>query len=120
MAEHNNCEKWMKHRKAGEIGDSFKCYQKINADVGFILENGFDAYWALQREREAILNEMLTNYNEGRSKSYYCIAATVMEIEELRAAPAKATRESGGWISRARQKGCMVCWTESRYGKNMY
>jgi hypothetical protein len=26
---------------------------------------------------------MLEEFNEGRSKTYYCIAATVMEVEEL-------------------------------------
>jgi acyl-CoA reductase-like NAD-dependent aldehyde dehydrogenase len=26
---------------------------------------------------------MLKEFNEGRSKSYYCIAATVLEIEDL-------------------------------------
>ena len=39
---------------------------------------------------------MLQEFNEGRSKTYYCIAATVMEIEELEAAlkQARATAEN--------------------------
>ena len=37
---------------------------------------------------------MLQNYNEGRSKSYYCIAATVLQIEELNAALIQAKRDS--------------------------
>ena len=36
---------------------------------------------------------MLQEFNEGRSKAYYCIAATVLEIEELEAA-LKQARES--------------------------
>ena len=98
-AEHTACERWRKHREAGRNGDSFKSYQTINADIDFIRKNGFDAYWRQQREREDILKEMLANFNEGRSKSYYCIAATVMEIGELKEALASAERDSAGrWM----------------------
>jgi len=37
---------------------------------------------------------MLSEFNEGRSKSCYCIAATVMEIDELRAAIDEANARS--------------------------
>ena len=40
----------------------------------------------MQKRREELLEEMLQEFNEGRSKTYYCIAATVLEIEELEAA----------------------------------
>lgn len=103
--EHTACEKWRKHREAGRTGDSFKCYQKINADIDCILENGFDAYWAIQGEREELLKKMLAEFNEGRSKSYYCIAATVMEIKELKGALTTAARESEGTDIKARAKG---------------
>jgi len=102
--EHRDCEKWRKHRDAGRTGDSFKCYQKINGDVDCILENGFETYWKAQREREEILREMLAGFNEGRSKNYYCIAATVLEIGELREALKKAARESEGMDTKARSK----------------
>jgi len=39
---------------------------------------------------------MLQYFNEGRSKSYYCIAATILEIEELENALHKAKKESRG------------------------
>ena len=103
-AEHDDCERWRKHREAGKAGDSFKCYQKINADIDLIMAHGFDAYWAIQREREEILKEMLDGFNEGRSKNYYCIAATVMETGELREALAKATEESDGMDIKGRSR----------------
>ncbi len=37
---------------------------------------------------------MLQNYNEGRSKSYFCIAATVLRIDELNAALIQTNKES--------------------------
>jgi len=85
-----NCEKWRKHREAGVKYDSFKCYQKLEEDIIFIQENGFGEYKRLQDIREEILNYMLDNFNEGRSKSYYCVAVTVMKIEEINEALVKA------------------------------
>jgi hypothetical protein len=38
---------------------------------------------------------MLGEFNEGRSKSYYCIAATVMDGEELKSAIEEASVKSG-------------------------
>ncbi len=46
--------------------------------------------------RENLLKEMVREFNEGRSKSYYCIAATVMEIRELEEALTKAHKNSDG------------------------
>ncbi len=39
---------------------------------------------------------MLKEFNEGRSKSYYCIAATVFEIGELRESLLKARNNTQG------------------------
>ncbi len=90
------CEKWMKHREAGKKGDSFKCYQNLEKDIAFIREKGIFEFEKTQKIRERLLKEMLHEFNEGRSKSYYCIAATVMEIEEIEEALKKAKKISGG------------------------
>ena len=91
--ENKNCEKWKKHRDAGKKFDSFICYQKLEDNIAFIRKNGLDEFERLQKLREKLLKEMLQEFNEGRSKAYYCIAATVLEIEELEAA-LKQARES--------------------------
>jgi hypothetical protein len=36
-----------------------------------------------QRIREKLLKERLQGFNEGHSKTFYCIAPIVLEIEEL-------------------------------------
>jgi len=90
------CEKWKNHREAGRKIDSFKCYQKLEDDIAFINKRGVVEFEKLQKIREQLLREMLVEFNEGRSKSYYCIAATVMEIEELELALAEAKQKSIG------------------------
>ncbi len=82
--ESATCAKWKKHRDAGKKRDSFKCYQKLEDDIAFIQKKGVDTFQKSQKAREQLLKEMLQEFNEGRSKSYYCIAATVLEIEELK------------------------------------
>ncbi|MGI5840357.1 MAG: DUF3795 domain-containing protein [bacterium] len=89
-----NCEKWRRHREDGKKADSFKCYQKLEDDIEYVQKNRTLEFKRRQNRREAILKEMLKNYNEGRSKSYYCVAATVMEVNELQEALAKAEKNS--------------------------
>ena len=91
--ENENCEKWKKHREAGRKHDSFTCYQKLEDNIAFIQSNGPEEFERLQKLREDLLKDMLREFNEGRSKTYYCISATVLEIEELEAA-LKQAREA--------------------------
>jgi hypothetical protein len=89
------CDKWKKHRESGSRRDSFKCYQKLEEDMSFIQKNGVDAFEKVQKQREELLKEMLRDFNEGRSKSYYCIAATALEVDELKRALDEAIEVSG-------------------------
>lgn len=50
-----------------------------------MVEHGVEAFEEEQKARENLLKEMLTEFNDGRSKSYYCIAATVLTTNELQA-----------------------------------
>jgi hypothetical protein len=45
---------------------------------------------------------MLAEFNEGRSKIYYCIAATVMDMDELREVLGRAREQSTGLDTKAR------------------
>jgi hypothetical protein len=89
-----SCKKWVKHREISKRVDSFKCYQTLEANISFIQKNGVDEFQKNQKLREQLLKEMLQNFNEGCSKSYYCIAATVMQIEELNIALNQAKKDS--------------------------
>jgi hypothetical protein len=94
--ENITCEKWKKHREEGKQHDSFKSYQKLEDDIMFIQKHGITEFEHQQKIRERILKEMLCEFNEGRSKSCYCIAATVIEIDELHDILSKARQQSKG------------------------
>ncbi len=89
-----DCERWSKHLAYGRQHDSFKCYQTQERDVSAIQDGGVAKFETEQIEREQLLDEMLRGFNDGRSKSYFCIAATVMETDELKQALVEAGRES--------------------------
>ncbi len=46
--------------------------------------------------KEEILKEMLIEFNEGRLKTYYCIATTVFRTEELRHALNEGKKKTQG------------------------
>jgi hypothetical protein len=94
--EHESCQKWAKHRESGKKADSFKCYQKLEDDITFVRKNGVTEFEKLQKKRESLVKEMLREFNEGRSKSYYCIAATLMETGQLEGALSEARKKSDG------------------------
>lgn len=102
--ESKTCEKWKKLRESSIEHDSFKCYQPLENDLNFIEKYGIEKFDEQQRIREQLLTEMLREFNEGRSKSYYCIAATVMKIEELQNALNQARKDSTGLDKKAKSK----------------
>jgi len=102
--ENETCEKWRKHRESSKRVDSFICYQKLEDNITFIQKNGVHEFEKIQKKREDLLKEMLHEFNEGRSKSYYCIAATALEIEELEEALTKAKKDSIGLEIKGKSK----------------
>ncbi|HEY3373727.1 MAG TPA: DUF3795 domain-containing protein [Candidatus Aquicultor sp.] len=88
------CEKWQNHREVSKIHDSFICYQKLEDNISFIKKCGVSAFEKVQNERAQLLKALLNEFNEGRSKSYYCIVATILDIEELKEAFAVARVKS--------------------------
>ncbi len=102
--EHENCDKWRQHRKRGQSQDSFVCYQRLESNIAFVERQGLSAFIKDQKERERLLEATLAEFNEGRSKSFYCIVATVMEIQEIKQAIGRARDESAGMDLKSKSK----------------
>lgn len=95
-AEQDACQRWSQRREWGKNHDSFVCYQKLEDNIAFITSKGISAFVKEQKAKEQLLATMLDKFNEGRSKSFYCIVATVMEIQELKQSIAQARNKSKG------------------------
>jgi hypothetical protein len=102
--ESETCEKWKRHRERGKKFDSFKCYQKLEDDIAFIQKHGLDEFRKSQKVREKLLWKLLDGFNEGRSKSYFCLAATVLDLDELAEAVKEAAGSSKGLDIKERAK----------------
>ena len=118
--ENETCEKWTKHKEAAKKADSFTCYQKLEDNIASIRTNGADEFEEMQKKKELLLQEMLREFNEGRSKSYYCIAATVLEMGELEEALTKAHKDSRGLGMKERSKVLHFLLDEIAKQRNYY
>lgn len=94
--ENESCEKWRRHRELGRLHDSFVCYQKLENNISFVQVHGVAEFEKQQKNRERLLVAMLEEFNEGRSKTYYCVAATVLETEDLEKSLAEARKQVSG------------------------
>jgi hypothetical protein len=73
--------------------DSFVTHRQVSANLDFIRTHGVDNFMKQQNRRIGMLETMLQHFDDGRSRSFYCIAATLLPIEDLEASLAKARKE---------------------------
>jgi hypothetical protein len=102
--ENNTCDRWRKFREVSKQRDSIVCYQRLEDNINFIQKNGMEEFEKQQKTREKLLRAILTEFNEGRSKTLYCIAATILEIGELETVLEKARAKSKGLDIRAKSE----------------
>ena len=70
--------------------DSFICHRVSLTNLNFIKEKGLELFLTQQKKRIELLEYLLKNYNEGKSKSFFCIATALLPINSLK----KALKES--------------------------
>ena len=77
------CSKFEGLTKDDEVYDSFLTYRKVMSNLDFIGEHGVEKFIESQKKRIELLETMLKRFDDGRSKSFYCIATTLLSIEDL-------------------------------------
>jgi hypothetical protein len=63
--------------------DSFISHRVSLKNLRLIKEIGIEEFFTQQQNRIKFLESILENFNEGRSKSFYCIATALLSIEDL-------------------------------------
>lgn len=66
-----------------DVYDSFICHRVSLTNLNLIKDNGLDRFIEQQKQRIVFLKMMLENFNEGRSKSLYCIASALLPLDDL-------------------------------------
>lgn len=64
--------------------DSFITHQNQIADIEKAQRIGMDAYNSEQIEKRQILDLLLSNYNDGRRKTLFCVAVNLLNLDELK------------------------------------
>lgn len=64
-------------------GDSFVTHKACLINLNKVRMNGIAIFLEQQDIRNQILKELLDSFNEGRSKSFFCIASTLLPIDDL-------------------------------------
>ena len=79
-------------RETGET-DSFVTHRKVIYNQNFIKEYGLAKFLEQQYKRIGLLGTMLEQYDDGNCKSYYCLAAALISLDNLQRALIKAEQE---------------------------
>jgi hypothetical protein len=63
--------------------DSFVSHKKSLENLRQIKAAGLEEFIKQQNQRMMLLNKLIRDYDDGRSKSFFCLAAALMEIDDL-------------------------------------
>lgn len=77
------CQRFDSWLKDGGEYDSFITHRNAKKNMDFIIEHGLDKFIANQKKRIALLKTMLSIFDDGRSRSFYCLATTLLPISDL-------------------------------------
>lgn len=66
--------------------DSFITHRRQKTDLEKARSIGIAQYNLEQQEKMQILSRLLSNYNNGRRKNFFCVAVNLLELSELREA----------------------------------
>ncbi len=76
------CEKYQQI----EEYDSFITHRRKKADLEKAQRIGIAQYNLEQQEKTQILSYLLSNYNDGRRKNFFCVAVNLLELSEIQEA----------------------------------
>lgn len=87
------CAKFKSVEEYDSIEDSasYASHKKMLPNLFFIKEHGIEKFIELQARRIKLLQKMINNYNDGRSRSFFCRAACQCNLEELEKSLEKAS-----------------------------
>ena len=63
--------------------DSFITHRRRKADLERAKSIGMERYNLEQQEKMQILDHLLSHYNDGRRKNFFCVAVNLLELSEI-------------------------------------
>jgi hypothetical protein len=85
-----SCEEFICKKIANwDSADSFVTHRTCISNLRTIREDGFPAFIKQQGKRLQLLEELLKEFDDGRSKGFYCLSTALLPAEELKVAMRK-------------------------------
>ncbi len=79
------CEKYPCEKYDGFTAfDSFLVHRNVHKDFAKAKEIGLGAFQARMDEKVEILRYLLKNFNDGKRKTFFCVAATLLDLDDLK------------------------------------
>ncbi|MFX0207252.1 MAG: DUF3795 domain-containing protein [Candidatus Hodarchaeota archaeon] len=76
-----------------ELSSSYPPDQKVMSNLNYIQEHGIKKFIKQQEKRIRFLETMIENFNDGRSKSFFCKAAALLDLTSLENSLGDATQK---------------------------
>ena len=80
--EHYPCEQYQHI----DDYDAFITHRRQKSDLEKAQRIGIEQYNLEQKEKMQILSYLLSNYNDGRRKNFFCVAVNLLELSEIQEA----------------------------------
>ncbi|MEW5920578.1 MAG: DUF3795 domain-containing protein [Bacillota bacterium] len=79
------CAKFKSEEEYQQVKESssYPSYKKLMPNLHFIREHGIEKFMEQQQKRIKILETMLEHFDDGRSKSYFCKTAALLDLASL-------------------------------------
>lgn len=77
------CSKFESWLVGGGENDSFLTHKKAHSNLEFIRKHRIEKFIEQQSKRIRLLEIMIKDFDDGRSKSFYCIATTLLSISDI-------------------------------------
>ncbi|TSA34890.1 MAG: DUF3795 domain-containing protein [Porphyromonadaceae bacterium] len=89
------CPKFKSNEEYKQVKESpsYPSYKKVMPNLNFIKKYGITKFIEQQKKRIKMLETMLENFDDGRSRSFFCKEAVLHDITSLRTSLDKATQK---------------------------
>lgn len=100
--------------------DSFITHRNQINDMNCAQNIGLEAYCEVLTQKTAILKYLLENYNDGRRKTFFCLAVNLLSLQELKTTLKQATdRISDNMTEKEKTLVVVGCLEEAAKQRNI-
>src|SRR4030043_1777831 len=89
------CSKFKSSEEYQQVKESssYPSYKRVMPNLNFAKEHGTEAFIGQQQKRIKLLEAMMKNFDDGRSRSFFCKEVALLDLTSLESALDEATQK---------------------------